>query len=298
MRRSLSLPLSLSLAIAIGCSADRDGAREAERPPAAESAPQRIISLIPSVTETIVALGAADRLVARTEFDEDPTLVHLPSVGEGLTPSLEQLAALRPDLVVVWPDNPSRSVVARLTDLGATVYAPEIQTLADMRRTASELGAILGLIDEADSLITAIDGVLERVRRAVSGRPRPVAFYVVWYDPPTTAGAGTYIHDLIEIAGGRNAFADAPGLWPQVSLEEIVRRDPDFVLLPGSDLSRVTAERLRSSVGWRDLTAVRDGAVVELDADLFNRPGPHVAEAARQLALIFHPDAFPDEVSQ
>jgi iron complex transport system substrate-binding protein len=255
---------------------------------------QRIISLIPSVTETIVALGAADRLVARSEFDHDPALAHLPSVGEGLTPSLEQLTLLHPDLVVAWPADPARSVLGRLEDLGIAIYAPEIQSLNDIRRTTSELGGLLDLGIAADSLIAAIDAGLEEVRRAVAGRERPEVFYVVWYDPPTTASTGTYINELIEIAGGTNMFADAPGLWPLVSLEEVIRRNPDVVLLAQTVENLIDVETLRSAPGWRELAAVRDGYVLQIDANLYNRPGPRVTEAARDLALVLHPDAFAD----
>lgn len=264
-----------------------------ERAPSDRPA-RRIISLIPSVTETIVALGAADRLVARSEFDHDPVLAHLPSVGEGLTPSLEQLAMLQPDLVIAWPANPARSVLGRLEDLGIAVYAPEIQNLNDIRRTTGELGELLDLEAAADSLIAAIDAGLEEVRRAVAGRDRPEVFYVVWYDPPTTAGPGTYISELIEIAGGVNMFADAPGLWPQVSLEEVVRRSPDIVLVAQTERNLIDVESLRSAPGWRELAAVRDGYVIQIDANLYNRPGPRVTKAARDLALTLHPDAFTD----
>ncbi len=119
--------------------------------------------------------------------------------------------------------------------------------------------------------------------------PSPAVFYVVWHDPPTTASSGTYVNQLIEVAGARNIFADAPGLWPQVSLEEIVRRRPDYVLLPTDPDAGLTADRLRRAAGWRELEALRRGRLVEVDAALFNRPGPNVARAARRLASLLHP---------
>lgn len=261
-------------------------------PGAPDAPPDRIVSLIPSATETIIALGAGDRLVARTEYDIDPALSDLPLVRGGLTPSLEQLTMLNPDLVVAWPDNMTRSVSGRLTDLGIELYAPQAQSLDDIYRTTRELGQMLGLEEQADSLNGAITAELESLRGAVAGRERPAVFYVVWHDPPTTAGPGTYIHELIEIVGGRNVFADAPALWPQVSMEEIVRRQPDLLILPVGEGPRLELERLRAMVGWRELQAVRDGNVVHIDASLLNRPGPNVTEAARRLARILHPEAF------
>jgi iron complex transport system substrate-binding protein len=260
--------------------------------------PQRVVSLIPSVTETILALGAADRLVARSDFDTDPALAHLPTVGQGLTPSLEQLTMLQPELVIAWPDNESRSVMTRLADLGVTIYTPQIQTLADIDRTTRELGEMMGLEIAAASLIATIDAELDAIRQAVADRGRLTVFYVVWYAPATTTGAGTYVHELIEIAGGHNIFEDTPGLWPTVSLEEVLNRQPDVVLLSQTEEIHVDLEQLRAAPGWRDLQAVRDGRVLQIDADLYNRPGPRVIEAARQLAHLLHPDAFPDGPDQ
>jgi len=286
----------LGLAIlAVACSrgSDAPAVREETAQP-----PQRIISLIPSATETIVALGAADRFVARTEFDVDPSLAHLPSVGEGLTPSLEQLTVLEPDLVVAWPDNVSRSVIGRLEEFGVRVYSPQVQSLADLRDATLELGRILGLEGAADSLVNAIDSGLGMVRDAVAGRERTSVFYVVWYDPPTTSGSGTFIDELIELAGGRNVFADAPGLWPQVSMEEVVRRQPDIILVSQTESIPIDLERFEEAVGWRELRAVREGRVVQVDANLYNRPGARVAEAARELAKLLHPGAFTAETAK
>lgn len=276
---------------AVACAGGADDGAEAESN-ASRTPPQRIISLIPSATETIVALGAADRLIARTDFDVDPELAHLPSVGQGLTPSLEQLTMLGPDLVVAWPDNASRSVIGRLEGFGVRIYSPRVQTLAGLRQATRELGAILDLESTADSLIEAIDAELQAVRDAVAGRDPPSVFYVVWYEPPTTSGAGTYIDELIEVADGRNIFADAPGLWPQVSMEEIVRRQPDIVLISQTDEDPIDIDRLQSTVGWRELRAVREGRVFQVDANLYNRPGPNVVRATRQLARILHPEAL------
>jgi iron complex transport system substrate-binding protein len=289
------LLLTCLLVTATACSGERDtrpAGGELEHPP------QRIISLIPSVTETILALGAGDRLVARSDFDTDLALAHLPTVGQGLTPSLEQLTMLQPELVIAWPDNASRSVIARLADLGVIIYTPQIQTLADIERTTRELGDMLGLEIAAASLIATVDAELDAIRQAVADREQPTVFYVVWYAPPTTTGTGTYVHELIEIAGGRNIFEDATGLWPTVSLEEVVNRQPDIVLVSQTEEIRVNIEQLRAAPGWRDLQAVRDGRALQIDADLYNRPGPRVIEAARQLAHLLHPDAFQDGLEQ
>lgn len=305
LHRFLALGLALALPGA-GCA--EDPGREA---PAAAAAvvddagsevrlsrpPTRIISLIPAVTELVVALGVADRLVARTEYDHDPALARLPSVGEGLTPSVEWLVRLHPELVVAWPDRQSRSVVGRLAALGIPVYGARIETLEDIASTIRRVGLLLGVAPRADSLAARVEGELDAVRRVVAGRERPSVLYVVSHDPPMTAGPTTFIDGLIAVAGGRNAFADARAGWPQVGLEEIVRRQPDVLIVPLGERDGATVERVKRAPGWRELRAVKEGRVYGVDAEIFNRPGPRVGEVARRLAAILHPEAFPEEAT-
>jgi iron complex transport system substrate-binding protein len=258
------------------------------------AAPARyVLSLIPARTDAVLALGAADRLVARTQYDHDPRIAHLPSIGNALSPSVEWIVARRPDLVIAWPDAQSRSVVTRLVQLGIPVYASRVQTIGDTRRAVGHLGILLGLTARADSVLDSIDREHARVRAAVAGLERPDVLYLIGLDPVLAAGPGTFIDELIEIAGGTNIFRDQPALWPQVSLEEIVRRDPDVIMIAtGDPEGGGFARRITPRPGWRETSAVRTGRVHELDAGLFNRPGPSVGPAARTLAGLLHPQAF------
>lgn len=263
-----------------------DDAGEVVRLPAPA---QRVVSLIPARTDLILALGAADRIVARTHFDDDPRLADVPSVGNALTPSVEWLMSQRPDLIVAWPDAQSRTVVTRLRELGVPVYASRVQSLTDVDRSIAHLGVLLGLSAAADSLIAAVQAGLDSAAHVAAGAERPAVAYLIGLDPAVVAGPGTYIDQLLEIAGARNVFADAGGLWPTVGLEEIVRRQPAHVLLATEEASgRAQVERLTTRAGWRDVAAVRDGNVHVLEPDLFNRPGPRVGEAAVRLAELLH----------
>lgn len=258
-----------------------------------EAPARRVVSLIPARTDAILALGGADRLIARTQYDADPRLAELPSVGNALTPSVEWLAAQQPDLVVAWPDEQSRSVVDRLLALGIPVYASRVQTLADTRRAIAHLGILLGLGARADSVLDAMEREHERVRGAVRGRVRPRVLYLIGVEPMVAVGPETFIHELIEIAGGRNVFADLTQRWPQVALEEVVRRDADVIVIGSEEASRLgSAKWLETRPGWRDLSAVRAGRVYAVDASVFNRPGPSAGPAATMLARLLHPGAF------
>jgi iron complex transport system substrate-binding protein len=243
---------------------------------------RRIVSLVPSVTETIAALGAADRLVARTRYDLDPALAHLPSLGGGLDPSLEGIVDLEPDLVIAWNARDDRILVPRLREAGIPVYAAEIQDTTGIFRTLDRIGRLLGLEVRADSVAQALRDTLAAVAADVPPGERPRALYLIAEDPPRTAGPSTFIGQALAIAGADPVF---PGLgedWPTVSMEAVVERNPDVIVLPvGADLPRRDA--LASRAGWRDLPAVRAGRIVEIEADLLARPGPALGRAARVL---------------
>jgi iron complex transport system substrate-binding protein len=250
-----------------------------------------VVSLIPSVNEIIVALGGRERLIARSDYDREPALAALPSIGGGLTPNIEWLAARHPDLVIAWPDERSRAVVDRLSAVGVQVYAARIETLEDVDRTTRALGRLLGLEGQALALVGRVHTLLDGVRRRAAGLPRPRVLYLISLDPPEVAAGGTFVDELLTIAGGHNVFGDLK-LWPTVSLEEAVRRDPDVVILAvyGEPTGGgAAAARLRATPGWSALRAVRAGRVVALDPDLVNRPGPRSAVAAEKLFRALHP---------
>ena len=247
----------------------------------------RVVSMIPSVTELVLSLGGDDLLVGRTRYDTRPELAHLPSVGGGLDPDMESLLTLRPDLVVLWPDHDLRGVGARLAELGVPTYSAAVEGIADFRRHARNLGALLGRSAETGALLSTLDAGFEQVRASVEGRERPTVAYVVSLDPPTVAGPGTFVDSLVSIAGGRNVFHDLSAVWPQISLEEMVLRDPDLVALSVSGGRGI--EALRSAAGWTQVPAVQAGRIGAFDPDRFNRPGPGMARAAFELARWLHP---------
>lgn len=253
---------------------------------------RRVVSLLPHVTDFVVAMGAADRLAARTEYDTAAAVAKLPSVGGGLDPSLETLVALRPDLVIVWPGESSRELTARLTELGIPVYGARQNRLEAVGPVLDRLGWMLGKEAAADSIARAIDAELGAVRAAVAGRPQPSVLFVISRDPLMAAGGTTFIHDVITAAGGRNAFGELQATAPQVSLEEVVRRQPDRILFPSGENAQPALDWLRSRPGWDGLRAVREGRVLEVDGELFGRPGPRIGEAVRTLARWMHPGAF------
>ena len=246
----------------------------------------RVVSLLPTITDLIVAMHQQHKLIARTDYDLDPQLASLPSIGGGLTPSVEWLVGHKPDLIFSWPDRGSRSLVTQMQSAGLRVFGLSTDTIANTFAAIDRIGTLLGAKHEADSLAHSMRAQLDSVQRAVAGRKPVRVLYVVSVSPPTVVGPHTFIDELIRIAGGTNIFADLSKQYSEASLEEIVQRNPDVVIVAREESfdARATLGRL---AGWRDLPAVRSGHVYWVSANDFNRSGPEMPRAAAILADYF-----------
>jgi iron complex transport system substrate-binding protein len=238
--------------------------------------PSRIVSLVPSVTRTLLALGAQELLVGRTDYDTLASLDHLPSVGGGLRPSLEALVGLKPDLVIFFHGESDPETPDRLSDLGVPTFGVRLDRIADVRQMILDLGLIAGRGPGAASFALALDGTLAEIRRRIRGREPVKVAYVLGDSPPWVAGPDTYIHELMLAAGGQNVFADLDALYGPVSPEEFLVRDIDILLTPE---------------GGTVVLPVQDLRIEEVSVGL-ELPGPDLADAAWGLAQLFHPEAF------
>ncbi len=246
------------------------------------SPPARVVSLAPSVTEVLWAVGAAGQVAGVSSADDYPPEVQQrPKVG-GVRVDEERLASLRPDLVVGLLSL-QRATLLRLRTLGYRVLAVDSTNLEDTYRLILVVGRATGHEKAARALV-------QRMRRRVAAveakllRVRPVRVFVqVWDQPFLTAGAGTVVDDLVRRAGGRNVFADHLG-WPQVSEEDVVARDPECVLVLGKG-----ARRLRARPAWSRVTAVRRGCLVDLEPSPVVRPGPRLVLGLEAVARALHP---------
>jgi len=250
-----------------------------------------MVAMVPSLSELVLAMGAGGHLVARTDHDTHPSLLGLPSVGGGLDPSLEALVAADVDLVLTTSGRDAPALSARLEGLGIRTEVLPTNTLDDVFDAVARLGELLAVDAGADSLARALRDGLDTVRTRVANEPVVPVLYVVWHDPPMTTGGGTFIDDLIGVAGGANVFGDLPSGWPGVGFESIVERDPHVVIWPSGDVPDPLGF-VRSLPGWRDLPAVREGRVTFVDAESMNRPGPGLVRSAEVLARALHPVAF------
>jgi ABC-type Fe3+-hydroxamate transport system substrate-binding protein len=251
--------------------------------------PRRIVSLNPATTELFFALGAGDRLVGRTHFDlYPPAAKAVQDLGSAIPPNVESVLGVRPDLVLLYASESNREPAARLHAAGVPTLTLRIDHIADFRRAVGLLGRVVGDSARAILVVDSVSRTLERVRAATQGKPRLTAFWKAWDSPVIAIGGGSFLSELVDIAGGKNIYGDDPRPAFDVTIEDVVRRDPD-VVFAGPE----SGERMRAAPAWRALRAVREGRILIVDTMLVGRPGVRLGEAAVSLARLMHPGLLP-----
>lgn len=250
---------------------------DAGRPVVLPRPPERVVSLVPSATEILLALDASDRLVGRTDYDTVPPLDTLPSVGGGLHPSLERLISLRPDLVIRFAGASDRETPRRLDALEIPHLAVRPDGIPDVRGMIRTLGRVVGRRVAADSLLAAMDSTLADVASRVRHRPPRRVAFVLGGSPPWVAGPGTFVDQLLTLAGGENVFSDLGELYGPVSPETFVARPLELIL----------------AVEGAEVELPMDDVPLRRVSPEIQTPGPDLGRAALELARILHPEAFP-----
>ncbi|MFA7397351.1 MAG: ABC transporter substrate-binding protein [Crenarchaeota archaeon] len=255
------------------------------------SYPERIVSLAPSNTEILFAVGAGDRVVGVTDwcnypydFSEWIKAGNMSSIGNYWNPSIEPILSLRPDLVLASTDS-SGDVAASLRNLGYNVLILDGDTLNEVLNDVFLVGRATNQTDQATTLVsslrTRIDTVVNTVKNAES---TPKVYYELWNDPLMAAGPRTFVSDLISLAGGQNIFDDAASQWPIVSSESVISKNPDIILSHDAEI--------KTRTGWYSINAVANNKIYQFDDDLLVRPVPRLVDALENLAEIIHPELF------
>jgi cobalamin transport system substrate-binding protein len=253
--------------------------------------PDRIVSIGPSITAFLFAIGAGPRVVGVDDFSDEPAeATKIDKVG-GVKVNFEKVVSLRPDLVLSVKF--SDGTIEKLQQASLNVLVVDPQTVADVAKTARLLGKAVGA--DGDTLATAIEQKVASVRaKTANVATHPRVYHEVDASDPTkifTVGPGSYIDDLITIAGGVNIAANAASAYPQLSAEQIVKADPEVIVLAADAYSAKPADVAARS-GWSAISAVRNGRVVTIEPNLINRPGPRVGDAAEAYAKLVHPELF------
>ncbi|WP_454765595.1 cobalamin-binding protein [Cupriavidus campinensis] len=247
---------------------------------------RRIVSLAPHVTELIYAAGGGDRIVGTVSYsDYPPQARDLPRIGDNKALDLERIAALKPDLIVVWRHGNAQKQTDRLRALGMPLFYSEPRKLESIPENLEKLGTLMGTGPVAARAAADFRQQVDTLRRTYAGRPPVTVFYQVWQQPLMTLNGQHMVSDLLALCGGRNLFANETPLVPTVSVEAVVAGNPEAMLTAGMGATR-TDKPLADFVmweKWKQVTAVARNNLFVIDGDLVNRAGPRVVRGAAEI---------------
>ncbi|MBN3852444.1 cobalamin-binding protein [Paraburkholderia sp. Ac-20340] len=285
MRRQLAVcaaAFSLNLAHAAPVSAiDDEGTTVTLAAPA-----QRVVSLAPHVTELVYAAGGGAKLVGAVSYsDYPPQAQSVPRVGDNRALDLERIAALKPDLIVVWRHGNAQQQLDRLRELHIPLFFSEPHHLDDVATSLTRLGTLFGTEKTAQDAASAYRGKIAQLRASYAQRAPVSVFYEVWDRPLMTMNGESMISDVIALCGGRNVFAALRPLVPTLSTEAVLAANPDAIVTAsqGATAPDQPLPALQSWRAWPQLKAVARGNLYAIDGDLLTRPGPRIAQGAQQL---------------
>jgi iron complex transport system substrate-binding protein len=255
---------------------------------------QRIVTLAPDLTETVYALGLEDKLAADTTFCDTPAAAKLkPHIGSPQTPSLEAIVAMHPDLVLATTSINRPETVDALLRLGISVYTSDPHTVHGMLDSIARMADLMGANEQGTTLVAQLQARLDAVHARIAELPLVHVLFVVWEDPLITIGQNTFIADALRWAGAESVIV-ADQNWPRVSMEEIVRLQPEYILFTANHSEANDDQdlnRLRTRPGWKALKAIQMGRIVKVD-DEITKPSPGLVGAIEEIARALHPDVF------
>lgn len=254
--------------------------------------PERIVSLAPSHTEVLFALGLGPRVCGVTKYCDYPAEAReKPDVGGFANPSVERILELKPDLVVAT--EAQKTLVGQLESLGMPVIAVAAKTVGEVPDLISTIGRAAGVDSRAATLTADLKARIEKVTsgtKTILEKDRTRVYYELWFDPITSVGPGSFLHDLIGLAGGINIMGDAKSAYPTASQEIIIQRNPQVILYAHG---RQRTDQISWRPGWTTISAVKAGRIISFpDENIFMRAGPRIVDALEELARILDPAAF------
>jgi len=255
------------------------------RPISFATTPLRVVSLNPTTTETIFAIGAGARLIGRSHWDEWPAAAKaVPDMGNGIGVNVEQLVAARPDLVILYASEDNRAAADRLASAGIATLSLKIDRVADFNRAILLLGRMLGDSAQAAVVRDSVAATLQRVARATSALHHPTVVWPLIDASPMVVGGGSFLNELLDVAGANNIYSALTQPSPLVSIEDVTARNPDFVIRGGEGGSVAPLGGV-----WRAVPAVSLGRVIRVPTTLVMRPSVQMGQAATTLARALHP---------
>ena len=276
-----------ALGAARPCLASRTVQDETGRAVTVPDHPQRVVCLAPSLVDDVFSIGGGAQVAAITDFTRYPLeALKKPSVGEPIHPSLERILAFNPDLVLAMAHGNDPAILDKLRQLGVPVYLIDPHGMAGVLRTVGSVGEAINRRPEAEAEVHRLTLRIDAVKARVQGRPAVRVFMPISVDPVFTIGQGAFITEMIADAGGASVTADLHQEWPRISLEVVIARQPEALLLIRG--GHTTLAGLRSRPGWESLQAVREGKIFFVD-ERVNCSSPEVVDALEDLARELHP---------
>jgi iron complex transport system substrate-binding protein len=255
--------------------------------------PYRIIALAPSITEILYKLEMENRLVGVTQFSNyPPPAKALPKVGSYIRLDVEKIASLEPDLCIAVKDGNPITAIRKLESIGIPVYAVDPRNLEAVMDTLVEIGQLLGVVDRAKSVKTAMNHRIQQIQNHLSAmNHRPGVFFQIGITPIVSVGTPTFIHELIKMAGGNN-LAQGPTPYPRFSKEQVIGLWPDVMIITSMARATVFEQVKTQWEQWPDIPAVKNKRIHLVDSDIFDRASPRLVEGLETLARLIHPNCF------
>lgn len=254
--------------------------------------PQRIVSLAPGLTETLFSLGLGERVAGVTDYCDFPAEARAkPKVGGMINPSVETIVGLKPDLVLLTREGNRWETLEALERLKINVFAISVERLDDIFRMMREVADLAGVTARGEEAVRRLEHEAAEIEKAVRGQPPRRVVFVVWLQPLVSVGGGTFLDDLLRRAGADSISSGTSQPWPHLSIEEIVRRAPEYVLVPKTPWFAPTREEFLRLPGWRDLKAIQENHIIHLPSAA-ERPGPRLVEIQALIARALHAQAF------
>jgi ABC-type Fe3+-hydroxamate transport system substrate-binding protein len=287
MKRALLVLTMLMAAVPIAVQASRIVTDETGRKVTVPDHPHRVVCLVPSVTDTVFALGSGDDVVAVSDYTTyPPEALKKPSIGSLVKPSIETILSFHPDLVLGTSIPGSTETASQLQTVGIPVYFVDPHGLAGILQSVESVGQALNRVPQAAALNVDLARRIEAVKARTADKPKPRVLVPVWYDPIVTVGKHAFITEIVEAAGARSVTDDLIPDWPQVSMEAVIARAPDALLLIRG--GKISIGMLQNRPGWSSLPVIQAGKVYYVDGGIQD-PSPVAINALEELAREFHP---------
>jgi iron complex transport system substrate-binding protein len=296
--KGLSVRLILSGAMILGWAASIQCAQFRDligREVFVKEEPRRIVALAPNLTEILYFLGLGDRVVGVTKYSYYPPAAALkPKVGTYINLNVERIISLSPDLVIGTADGNEPGVVDLLEQAGIAVFIVNPRNMRQVIDTVATLGRVCGLPEKGRALSKELSKRVDRIVEKTRPRRRPLVLLQINVRPIMSVNRNTYLHDLILLAGGRNMTQDSPITYPRISLEEVIRRKPEVIVISSMERGGRFEEARREWLKWTSIPAAKNKRVHLIDSDLIDRPSTRIVEGLEAMARILHPGVMWD----